>query len=183
MVSATVSWATSGKGSGLSPEDMFGPVSDIAQAKGGWAVVGLVMGIWINNLGVAALAMIGGLGVIPPLVLIAANGGITGAALASVGDPAATLFLIPHGVIEIPAIALAMGYGMRVGEGVIKWLRGEREVLRVEVLNALLGFRTVLILLAVAAVVEVFVSSSLYLAYQTFTGRCSVVNGTVSCVG
>ena len=183
VVSTAVSWALLGGESQLSPEDMFGPVSNIAEAKGVWAVVGLVIGIWINNLGVATLAMIGGLGVIVPLLLIVVNGGFTGAALASMGDPMAVIFLIPHGVLEIPAIALAMAYGMRVGEGVIRWLRGDREALRVEVLNALLGFRKVLILLAVAAVIEVFVSSTLYFAYQTFTGRCSIINGTVSCGG
>lgn len=183
VVSTAASWALSGKESSLSPEDVFGPVNDIAEAKGGWAIAGLVIGIWINNLGVAALAMIGGLGVIVPIILIVVNGGITGAALAAMGDPTAVIFLVPHGVLEIPAIALAMAYGMRVGEGLIKWLRGDREALRVEVLNALLGFRKVLILLAIAAVIEVFVSSTLYFAYQTFTGRCSIINGTVSCGG
>lgn len=183
VASTAASWALSGGEGGLSPEDMFGPVSDIAGAKGSWAIVGLVIGIWINNLGVAALAMIGGLGVIVPIILIVVNGGFTGAALASMGDPMAVIFLVPHGILEIPAISLAMAYGMRVGEGVIKWLRGDREVLRAEILNALLGFREVLILLAIAAVIEVFVSSTLYFAYQTFTGRCSIVNGTVSCGG
>lgn len=183
VVSTAVGWALSGEEGSLSPEDMFGPVSDVAEAKGGWAIAGLVIGIWINNLGVAALAMIGGLGVIVPIVLIVVNGGFTGAVLAAMGDPMAVIFLIPHGVLEIPAIALAMAHGMRVGEGVIKWLRGNREALRVEVLNALLGFRKVLILLAIAAVIEVFVSSTLYIAYQIFTGRCSIVNGTVSCSG
>jgi len=183
VVSTAASWALSGKESSLSPEDVFGPVNDIAEAKGGWAIAGLVIGILINNLGVAALAMIGGLGVIVPIILIVVNGGITGAALAAMGDPTAVIFLVPHGVLEIPAIALAMAYGMRVGEGLIKWLRGDREALRVEVLNALLGFRKVLILLAIAAVIEVFVSSTLYFAYQTFTGRCSIINGTVSCGG
>ena len=126
IVSTAASWALSGEESHLSPEDMFGPVSSIAEAKGVWAIVGLVIGIWINNLGVAALAMIGGLGVVVPIILIVVNGGFTGAALAAMGDPMAVIFLIPHGVLEIPAIALAMAYGMRVGEGVIKWLRGNR---------------------------------------------------------
>lgn len=183
IVSTAASWAMSGGGGGLSPEDMFGPVGNIVEAKGVWAVAGLVVGIWANNVGVAALAMMSGLGVVVPLVLIIVNGGLTGALLASIGDPMAVLFLIPHGVLEIPAIALAMAYGMKVGEGVIGWLRGNKELLRVEVLNALLGFRKVLILLAVAALIEVFVSSTLYFVYQTYTGRCSIVNGTVTCGG
>jgi stage II sporulation protein M len=70
------------------------------------------------------------------------------------------LGLAPHGIFEIPAFILASALGLRLG---LEWTRSESAGKRLEVFKqncfrALQSIPSLLILLAIAAVLEVFVS-------------------------
>ncbi len=117
------------------------------------------IGIYLNNLGVATSAYALGIffGVVPWLVVLV-NGFILGAVVAYVLREhlldAATVILglLPHGVIEIPAIILAAASGVLLYRGTLK-REGMETVyasLKFYVLSALL--------LLLAAFIEAFIT-------------------------
>ncbi|WP_297487879.1 stage II sporulation protein M [Thermococcus sp.] len=117
------------------------------------------LGIYLNNLGVATSAYALGIffGVVPWLVVLV-NGFILGAVVAYIlrahlmGATTVILGLLPHGVIEIPAIILAAASGVLLYRGTLK-REGMETVyasLKFYVLSALL--------LLLAAFIEAFIT-------------------------
>ena len=115
-----------------------------------------------NNWSVAISTALGGVGlVIPALSAIVVNGLALGATAAlEVNLPALVAFVIPHGIFEIPAIFIAGALGVHLG--VVSWRTFRGRLSRdgfAEVLeNAFWVLMGVGILLAIAAVIEGFVS-------------------------
>ncbi len=120
--------------------------------------------IMTNNLSVSfttfALGITGGIGT---LYMLALNGvllGVIGAACWSSGMSLALWsFVAPHGVLELPAIFIAGGAGLRLAQGfLVPGLRPRRESLvaaGAEAVKLLLGCIPVLV---IAGIVEGFVS-------------------------
>jgi hypothetical protein len=115
----------------------------------------------VNNWLVSARLAFGGIGFsLPAIVGLGFNGLLVGA-LAGVSDPIAFVALVaPHGILELPAIALAGGAGIALGRTGWRALRGRadaatvaEELKRVGVL--LVGLAIVLI---VAAFIEAFLT-------------------------
>ena len=120
--------------------------------------------IFINNaikaLGIIFLGILLGL---PSLLFIVLNGfilGGLGSALESVhGWRYVMASFVPHGVIEIPAILLAAALGLTVGMESLKWLMRRESRVKLQLSNGLKVYvRWILPGLAVAAVIEVFVT-------------------------
>jgi stage II sporulation protein M len=120
--------------------------------------------IFINNaikaLGLVFLGILLGL---PPLLFIGLNGFILGgfsSALESVnGWRYVIASFVPHGVIEIPVILLATALGLTLGMESLKWLLRRESRVKLQLSDCLKVYlRLILPGLAVAAIIEVFVT-------------------------
>jgi stage II sporulation protein M len=120
--------------------------------------------IFINNavkaLGLVFLGILLG---VPPVLFIGLNGFILGgfgSALESVnGWRYVIASFVPHGVIEIPVILLATALGLTLGMESLKWLLRRESRVKLQLSDCLKVYlRLILLGLAVAAVIEVFVT-------------------------
>ena len=98
-----------------------------------------------------------------PVCFVAINGYIVGVVYCVKGEQIgyfkALMYLLPHGVIEIPAILLACSYGSWLGVRFVKKVRGENVDFGKDFRRALRAcLRNVIPLLFVAALVETFVT-------------------------
>ena len=123
--------------------------------------VAVFVTIAANNWLVSATAIFGGVALgVPTAVDMLLNGVIVGA-VSGIADPLVVLALVaPHGVIELPAIIIAGGFGFHLAAVVAGMFRGTRtstdlaEALRLAY-RVLLGLAVVLV---VASFVEAFVT-------------------------
>ncbi|RJS70668.1 MAG: stage II sporulation protein M [Candidatus Syntrophoarchaeum sp. WYZ-LMO15] len=124
--------------------------------------------IFLNNTIKSFIIMVLGLGlgVIPGVFLIY-NGLYIGLAVylmkGVAGWKGVVLGIMPHGIIEIPAVLLAAGVGMRLGDILLQTLlmRGQFDI-RSEFKGAVsIFFRLILPMLFIAALIEAFVTSQL----------------------
>jgi stage II sporulation protein M len=133
----------------------------------------LAFKIFIQNATASLIAWLGGLLVgLAPILVVVANGFLIGYVVtyiyissSSVGDSITLVIagLLPHGVFELPAVLLAAVLGMKLGWD---WLsdnaKGARlVVLKQSFINTAKYFVFVILGLAIAAIVEVYVSGKL----------------------
>ncbi|RZN60403.1 stage II sporulation protein M [Methanonatronarchaeum sp. AMET6-2] len=113
---------------------------------------------WTVAIGVAFGGIVFGLPTVGALVL---NGGIVGVVAALIGDMGFVLAgILPHGVIEVPAIALAGAMGLKIALDVKDYVWGELDVMELgetieKIMLALVGLFP---LFAVAGIVEAFIT-------------------------
>ncbi len=148
-------------------EDRFGPDPSLN--------FDLAMGIFVNNLQASAIALFGGLILgLGPFFVVITNGFILGFILVSIfavpiNDLAQSFTivltgLLPHGILEIPAFLLAGALGLKLG---IDWLRKENKGQRFKTLWQnikyvfIKGIPAVVLLLFIAALIEVYISGYL----------------------
>ena len=130
-----------------------------------WKLVGA---IFINNAVKTLLAILLGtvLGLAPGIFLLA-NGVALGVALSlsiqARGVWLSILAILPHGVLELPAVFLGTSIGLLLGMQTIKRLRGRSETpMPSELGPAVRFYCTVIVpLLLLAALVEVFVTAAI----------------------
>ncbi len=120
--------------------------------------------IFLNNSIKAVLATATGIffGIFP-LSFIAINGYLIGLVVyvkgIELGYGRVLLYLLPHGILEIPAILLACSYGMWLGERFVKKLRGAEINLRNDFRCATFKcLKNVVPVLLIAAAVETFIT-------------------------
>ncbi len=108
-----------------------------------------------NNMGVALLAFLSGVALVPPLLILFVNGVIVGSIAGFFAKWYSLLefihLILPHGVFEIPAFLLASALGIDVALDVLE--AGPRAALRGMGERAR-GLLVVFALLAVAAAIE-----------------------------
>jgi stage II sporulation protein M len=138
---------------------------DIKERIGSLDKVSLFLFIFGTNTAKAFLAMIFGtfFGIVPVLFVMM-NGfilGLVGTLVAfSEGVRFVTLGIAPHGIFEIPGAILASAYGLTLGKAFLQKLRRGRP-LTLALITALRQFGVVVLpLLAIAAFIEVFVTSA-----------------------
>jgi stage II sporulation protein M len=133
----------------------------------------LALQIFIQNITVSIVAWLGGiaLGLIPVAVVLV-NGFILGYVIGFVGSNSVDAFgsliflaagLVPHAIFELPAFLIACVLGLKIGWA---WLAPTAKGNRMQVLeNAFLpSFKymgLVTLALAIAAIIEVFISGKL----------------------
>ena len=120
--------------------------------------------IFLNNSVKSLLSMLLGVAFgIVPVLFVVFNGYLIGVVVfvvsKKVGILKVALMLIPHGVLEIPAIIIACSYGLRLGIATLKRVTGRDVNLSDEVKNSLWVFLKVVVpMLLVAAFIETFVT-------------------------
>ncbi len=106
-----------------------------------------------NNLKAAFLAMILGILIVVPFIMLMANGFIIGAVLHKAIESLGfwiSLKLLPHGIFEIPAICIASGFGLKIALGIFR-----RESVYENYRDALIVFAFIVFpLLVLAGIVE-----------------------------
>ena len=128
----------------------------------------LAAAIFLNNaLKTLFGILLGSLFGIIPVVFLLANGIALGVVFSlsvqSRGPWLSLLSILPHGILELPAVFLGTSIGLMVGSHVVKRLFGTAETtLGVELGRGLRFFCTVILpLLLIAALVEAFLTSAL----------------------
>jgi len=122
----------------------------------------LIMGyIFLNNAAKSLGALLLGMAIgIPPILFIVLNGFVLGLVAYDVGQTMGLGYvfaaLIPHGIIELPAIFLSSAMGIRIGICVIRKLRGGEGNIKAEIRRSLKGYLVrVLPLLFIASIIEI----------------------------
>jgi stage II sporulation protein M len=125
----------------------------------------LAAAIFVNNTVKSAAAIILGLlvGILPVFFLLAngvALGAIVYISLGTRGIWQSTMTIIPHGILELPAVLLATSIGLMLGSYAIKRLTSKTDVtLRDELVGAIKFFCAVIVpVLFVAALVEAYLT-------------------------
>ncbi len=138
------------------PEALLSELQPLAEALvslGGWKLAAV---IFINN-GVKVLGSIvlGTLFAIFPILSLLANGYLLGIIAQYHGPTVFLVGILPHGILEIPALLLGAGAGIHLG-----WVSlRRRSELKEEMRTALSMFlRIILPLLLVAALIETFLT-------------------------
>jgi stage II sporulation protein M len=122
--------------------------------------------IFLNNLGSCLLLFLGGasLGALTLLVLTV-NGLVIGAVVELVRQQQGLLFvvaaLVPHGIFEIPSFLLAGALGLLVGQALAAEWYGDGDAADVAKHLARPFVRIAIPLLAVAAVIEAFITPAI----------------------
>jgi stage II sporulation protein M len=137
----------------------------------GMSAVELTGAIFLNNAFKTFCAIVLGalIGIIPVIFLLA-NGVALGVALSistqTRGLWPALLAILPHGIIELPAVFLGTSIGLMIGRGAAQQLSGGTENrIGADVWQGIKYFCTVLVpLLLLAAVVEVFITGALVMS-------------------
>lgn len=125
-------------------------------------LLGLLGVILYNNIGVSLRCVVLGFTLLYPIYVIYANGYILGSVVTLIGYGSITL--LPHGVLELPAILYSCYLGIRIGVltflAVAYKLLGKPTTtpLLYEYIVSIYKMTIVIVLLVVAAFVEVFVS-------------------------
>ena len=130
----------------------------------------LAAAIFANNSLKTLMAIVLGtaLGIVPGIFLLA-NGVALGVAFSlsvqTRGLWLAVFSILPHGVLELPAVFLGTSIGLLLGTQAARRLSGRSEVaLRAEMFHGIKFYCTVIVpLLILAALVEVFVTASIVL--------------------
>jgi len=102
-------------------------------------------------------------GIIPVLFILLngyAVGIVISVAILETGLIPIILGILPHGILEIPAILLAAGYGIWLGEMFAKKLKNREIILSLYIKNTIDKFIKIIFpTLIIAALVETFVTS------------------------
>jgi stage II sporulation protein M len=120
--------------------------------------------IFLNNALKSLLALVLGLGLgIIPVLFVAGNGIILSMLADTISRQQGTLFvmaaILPHGIIEVPAILISAGIGLRLGYVMYLSLKGTRTEIKQELRQGVRFYmRVILPLLFIAAMVETFVT-------------------------
>lgn len=120
--------------------------------------------IFFNNSVKSLLSMLLGVffGIVPVLFVLF-NGYLIGVVVSvsskNVGIWKVLLMLIPHGILEIPAIIIACAYGLRIGFATFKKIRGGNVSVSDEIRKALEVFAKIVTpTLLIAAFIETYIT-------------------------
>ena len=144
-------------------QDMFGPLKEMTSLE-------LFFTIFYINTRTSFLIMVLGVFVgFFPFLSLWGNGTVVGLLygkfIAEGGNSLVFLMgILPHGVIEIPAILIAASQGFRLGKEIISPPQGKSrsESLRVNIRKGLKLFALIIPLLLIAALIEVYLSAYLF---------------------
>jgi len=119
--------------------------------------------IFRNNAKVVATMVSLGITGIVPVAIIAGNGLVLGMIVeyvraSGLGITAVILSIVPHGIIEVPGICIAAAGGFRWFLEIVKGKGSFSERLVRGLRSAVVGFLISLLLLAIAALVEAYIT-------------------------
>lgn len=142
-------------------ESAYGDISFIQQ----FTSFELFVYIFVRNSLIGLILMVSGIVIgIPTLLILMSNGLIIGAVVGwvirEVGAIVAIMSILPHGIIEIPAVVICGAYGLYIGASSMGKLRRRKDIVLKEIIKRSIGtyIRKPLIMFAVAAAVEAYIT-------------------------
>jgi|Deesub1362B_J571_1020462.scaffolds.fasta_scaffold00065_111 stage II sporulation protein M len=126
----------------------------------------LMIYILLNNSFKTFLAVISGFFLaIFPILFLFSNGFILGMLYEitreSIGPQGFLIAILPHGILEIPALLISGALGIRLGYSFIQFLRRKADFKRELADSLRIYFKFILPLLIIAAFIETFITMSL----------------------
>lgn len=126
--------------------------------------IALVVFIFLNNSVKALLAIFTGLLLgLGPVIFLVGNGIILGIVIRAIsvqhGMGLTLLSLLPHGILEIPAMIISAALGFHLGISVLYMLMRKNAQIKAKLMSSLVLFMVAILpVLALAAVIEVFIT-------------------------
>ncbi len=149
---------------GQGADDFFNEFRDLFAGFAELTRTELAAFIFVNNAVKSFVFMILGLalGTLPAFFLII-NGGVIGLVInltnVTIGPAFIIAALVPHGILEIPALLYAAALGFKVGSQVWNRIRKQRSFVKDSLTTGVKSFlRLVLPMLLLAALIEAFVT-------------------------
>ncbi len=153
---------------------LFSELQDKAGSLSGKSPAAVMLSIFANNAAVSLIALLLGLAAgLLPLVFVVSNGMVIGIMLEMIVEKlgaagGAAVFaagILPHGVLELPAVLVSTAIGLRLGYVALRALFKGDVAVAAELKDGLLVFLFWIVpILFVAAFVEAFVTAAI-LAY------------------
>ncbi|MDG6257068.1 MAG: stage II sporulation protein M [Methanomicrobiaceae archaeon] len=144
---------------GVLNEELFADILDDSPAL-------ISLKLFLNNLGACIILFLGGASAgLLTVVILCANGVIIGVVTELVRQEQGLLYvavaLIPHGIFEIPAFITASALGLMLGQALLLELQGGGDAAGRAGEFGSAFLRVVVPLLAIAAVVEAFITPAI----------------------
>lgn len=147
-------------------EEIFGPMKELSSFE-------LLLTIfYVNTRTSFLIMMLGAILGLFPFISLWANGTVLGILygkyMAEGGSTMVFLMgILPHGIIEIPAILIAASQGFRLAKDVLSPPDGltRSEIARINITKGIKLFALILPLLLIAAIIEVYISTYLFSTY------------------
>jgi stage II sporulation protein M len=145
-------------------KDMIQDLNNTLQMLKNLGPVSLLILIFVNNAIKCLLAILLGILIgLPPAIFICFNAvsiGILASALGpQLGYTTVVLSLLPHGIIEIPALVVSTALGLSIGAEAWKFIIKQKSSVRKQLGYSLTFYgRWLLLALLVAAIIEVFIT-------------------------
>lgn len=124
-----------------------------------------VIAIFTQNLIAAIIALFGGVVLgLTSFLTVTVNGFLLGYVAAFIADPWVIIFgLFPHGIFELPGLLTASALGFKVG---LRWLSRGAEgkrflILKQDFKTAIVSLPMIVVILFLAALIEVYISGNL----------------------
>lgn len=147
------------------------PFAEILNKNPIVAFLSLPLIILYNNLRVAVINLLLGITLFVPFMIIAFNGFIVGLFISYGNYVETAILILPHGIIEIPAIVISGALGLDIGIAALKKYILKKEIHLKEVfVKNISRFKWVVVMLIVAALVESYLTTTLYAIYKVITG-------------
>lgn len=152
-------------------DDLEELAADVFSGSSMWHGAGI---LFANNLRASLMMLLGGILLVFPIFGLIINGGLVGAVSTLITtDGTISLFgfyvvgILPHGIFEIPAILLSGAIGLKISAELISPPLGQtrKHRLKKNYQAALWSLPVIILLLSIAAIVEVFVTPWLMQLY------------------
>jgi len=146
-----------------SSDDTMSQLTEMVTQLANLGPIPLAVVIFLNNAFKCLLVILLGILLgIPSIAFVSVNASIIGILISNwPGDAYLTLIagLLPHGIIEIPMLLLSAAFGLSIGQEVLRFITRQESAVRIQLSNCLrFYYRWIILLLVVAALIEVFVT-------------------------
>ncbi|MFN3268207.1 MAG: stage II sporulation protein M [Zestosphaera sp.] len=139
--------------------EQFSPLTSYFNASDPMSLLLLSLTIFANNMRVALLNIILGASLVGPAGIMVVNGFIIGLVLSIQEDiVSGVLVIIPHGILEIPALIYSAVLGTHLGLTILTNIRRNPSKIREVFRDVIRKIPVIVLMLILAALIEVFVS-------------------------
>ncbi|MGC8975982.1 MAG: stage II sporulation protein M [Thermoprotei archaeon] len=140
-------------------KEQFSPLTEYFNVSNPVSLLLLSLTIFVNNVRVALLNIVLGASLVGPAGVMAVNGFVVGLVLSTQGDLLrGVLIMLPHGILEIPALIYSAVLGTHLGVTIIANIRKNPAKIKEVFKDVICGIPAIVLLLVLAALTEVFVS-------------------------
>ena len=140
-------------------KEQFTPLIEYLNTSNPTSLLMLSLTIFVNNMRVALLSMVLGVSLVGPAGIMMINGFIVGLVLSLQKDLLiGVLVILPHGILEIPALIYSATLGTHLGVTILMNIRRNPARVKEVFRDVIRRIPIVILMLVLAALIEVFIS-------------------------